>query len=42
MTVRDSLIYSDVIATDNSVITLINTQVRGKIVQEGNGRVIRR
>ncbi len=41
ITLRDCVVYSDVIADDTSVVTLINTEVRGKIVEQGSGRVIR-
>jgi hypothetical protein len=39
MTTTNSLIYADVIAQDDGVITLINTEVRGSIVELGNGKV---
>jgi len=38
--VKDSVINGDVIATDDSKITLINTVVKGKIIEEDNGKVI--
>lgn len=40
MRVEDSLVEGDVIARDNGVIELINTRVRGEIIEEGNGKVI--
>lgn len=40
MVVRDSVIDGDVVAADNGKITLIDTKVGGKIINEGNGQVI--
>jgi len=40
MTVRDSVISGDVVAGDNSRITLINTEVKGKTAEEGRGKII--
>lgn len=40
MIIKNSIIYGDVIAVDNGKITLINTEVKGKIVEEGNGEVL--
>jgi hypothetical protein len=40
MTIKDSVVEGDVVATENSVIELINTQVQGKIVEKHNGRII--
>ncbi len=40
MTVIDSVIEGDVIATGNSTIILINTEVYGNIFEEDNGEVI--
>jgi hypothetical protein len=40
ITVRDSIIKGDAVAVDNGTITLINTKVTGKVVEEGNGQVI--
>jgi len=40
MTVKNSRVKGNVVARDNSVITLVDTIVEGKIAEEGNGRVI--
>lgn len=39
MTVKDSVISGDVVAADNGKIMLVNTKVKGKIVEEGNGHI---
>ena len=39
MTIKNSIIKGDVIAADDSKITLVNTTVKGRIIQEGNGMV---
>lgn len=39
MTIKNSLIKNDIIAVDNSIITLINTTVSGRLIQEGEGKV---
>lgn len=39
MTVKNSLIKDDVIAVEDSIITLFNTTVNGRLIQEGNGKV---
>ncbi len=41
MTVRDSRVLGDVLARHNSKITLINTRVGGKVIEEDEGKVIR-
>jgi hypothetical protein len=40
MTIKNSVVEGDVVATDNSVIELINTKVRGKVVEKANGRIV--
>jgi len=40
MTIKNSIIYGDVIAVGNGKIILINTEVKGKIVEEDNGKVL--
>ncbi len=37
--VKDSIINGDVIASENSTILLFNTEVRGRIIEEDEGRV---
>jgi hypothetical protein len=39
MTIKNSVVEGDVVATENSVIDLINTKVRGKLVEKANGRI---
>lgn len=41
-TIKDSFIRSDVVAEDHSVITLINTKVRGKLIEKDSGRIVMR
>ena len=38
--IKDSIIKGDVTARDNSIVILENTEVEGKITEEGNGKVI--
>ena len=40
MTIKDSVVEGDVVATGNSIIELINTRVDGKMVEKDNGRII--
>ena len=40
MFIKNSIIYGDVIAVNDGKITLINTEVKGKIVKENNGEVL--
>lgn len=39
MTIKDSVVKGDVVATGNSTIELINTEVGGRIVEKDNGRI---
>lgn len=38
--IRNSSIESDVVATGNSVVTLVNTPVGGKLVEQDNGKIV--
>ena len=40
MMIKDSVVQGDVVATENSVIELIRTQVQGKLVEKDNGRIV--
>ena len=39
MTLINSEVITDVIATENSTIYLINTKVNGRIIEKDNGKV---
>ena len=40
MTIKDSVVKGDVVATEDSTIELINTKVNGRIIEKDNGKVI--
>ena len=41
MTIKNSTINGDVVAVDNGKITLLETKVKGKIIEENHGQVIK-
>jgi hypothetical protein len=40
MTIKDSIVWGDVVATDHSLIELIDTRVDGQLIEKDSGRIV--